>query len=175
MLPVASYLVSGWHASRFERTDSESSLENEPRQCVYTYCDEWPLDDLPVCFWHAAAVSMCFEKYKQLHPATPAPPPLRADPFVYYLMLGPRTVKIGYTRNLQTRMDLLHTEVQYVVALERGDRKLEQERHRQFAAERRGRRENFHLSDRLKAHIGGLQPQRDELVRLATATTIPAV
>ena len=87
---------------------------------------------------------------------------------VYYLMVGPSTVKIGTTVNLAQRIKQLRTDLQYVVALEPGSHTLETQRHREFAVERIGRRENFRLSDRLKAHIESLQPRRDELVNMAT-------
>jgi Meiotically up-regulated gene 113 len=101
-------------------------------------------------------------------PLKPAdnPRPL-AEPFVYYLMVGPTTVKIGSTRNLAERIKQLRSDLQYVVAVESGGFDLERQRHKDFADERIGRREDFQLSDRLKTHIEALQPHRDELVGLA--------
>lgn len=65
-------------------------------------------------------------------------------------------------------MRQLRSEMQYVVALEPGSLQLERMRHVQFTDERRNkRREDFHLSDRLKAHIDSLADQRDELLQLA--------
>jgi hypothetical protein len=100
----------------------------------------------------------------------PAPHP---PSYVYYLMLGPTTVKIGTTYRLAERIRSLRTDLQYVVAIERGGRDVEKIRHKQFAAERKGKREDFRLSDALKAHIGAMAPNRDELVRIATNRPLP--
>lgn len=93
--------------------------------------------------------------------------------YVYYLMVGPATVKIGTTRCLPKRIKQLRSELQYVVAIERGGRETEKSRHNQFADERRPgpRREDFMLSDRLKDHINSLLPMREEI--MAEATTEP--
>ena len=65
-------------------------------------------------------------------------------------MTGPRTVKIGTTIDLPARMRTLRTDIQYIVAIERGSMELERSRHRQFAEERINiRKEDFRLSDRL--------------------------
>lgn len=102
-------------------------------------------------------------------PTEPRRPPGRAsDGYVYYLMLSPSTVKIGTTTKLRQRLGDLRTELQYVVAIERGGTHLERQRHREFADERFGKREDFRLSARLKQHIEGLLPQRDELIHEAT-------
>lgn len=97
----------------------------------------------------------------------PGSPLYPAEQFVYYLMVGPATVKIGTTTNLRRRIMELRSELQYVVAIERGGSGTENRRHREFATERIGRREDFRLTDRLKRHIEALQPQRDELIALA--------
>lgn len=85
-------------------------------------------------------------------------PPPRVD-VVYYLRYRDR-VKIGTTVNPRQRFGaILHEEV---LAFERGDRRLEQRRHAEFADERGGGSEWFALSDRLRAHIdvltGGVDP-----------------
>ena len=91
------------------------------------------------------------------HPDGELPPP-RID-VVYYLRYRDR-VKIGTTANPRQRFAALRHEE--VLAFERGDRRLEQRRHREFAAERAGTREWFELSARLLAHIdalaGGVDP-----------------
>lgn len=93
----------------------------------------------------------------------------RPDPFVYYLMLSPSTVKIGTTIDLRRRVtNQLRSDLQYVVAIERGGLDLERQRHSEFASERLGKREDFRLSPRLKRHIETLMPDRDELVGIAT-------
>lgn len=152
----------GWDAARFNRPDGDSP------ECVYTYCDKRVIGKLPVCYWHAMYIAAALERLSGQRPEPePSPPAPVAESYVYYLMLAPTVVKIGTTRNLRQRVSMFRTDVQYVVAIERGDMKVERERHRQFAAERMGRRENFQLSERLKKHIDKLQPQRDELVEEA--------
>ncbi len=86
----------------------------------------------------------------------PAP---RVD-VVYYLRYRDR-VKIGTSSSPRRRLAALwHDDL---LALERGDRRLERRRHEQFAAERLDRTEWFAISDRLLAHIevvraGGEEP-----------------
>ena len=91
------------------------------------------------------------------HPDDELPPP-RVD-VVYYLRWADR-VKIGTTTNPRRRFAAIRHEG--LLALERGDRRLEQRRHREFAAERAGSSEWFERSDRLSAHIdvlaGGVDP-----------------
>lgn len=89
--------------------------------------------------------------------------------YVYYLMVAPEVVKIGTTTNLPKRLTALRTDLQYVVAIEKGGFTLERQRHNEFAEERTVRlRENFRLSNRLKSHIEQLMTTRDELIREAT-------
>jgi hypothetical protein len=78
---------------------------------------------------------------------------------VYYLRYADR-VKIGTTSNPRQRFAAIwHDDL---LALERGDRRLEQHRHGQFADERFGRTEWFDYSERLRVHIetvgGGAEP-----------------
>ncbi|WP_394553850.1 GIY-YIG nuclease family protein [Agromyces sp. MMS24-JH15] len=103
--------------------------------------------------WLCAA---CEWRYGDL--ADPGLPPPRVD-VVYYLRLGDR-VKIGTSSNPRQRFTALpHDEV---LAFERGDRRLEQRRHAQFAAHRILDGEWFHLVDELRAHAdavaGGVDP-----------------
>lgn len=107
---------------------------------------------------------MAITGHEQPDQAPPSPEP---PSFVYYLMVGPSTVKIGTTRDLRARLGALRTEKQYIAALELGGQPLEAQRHKQFAAERIGRRENFQLSKALKQHIESLQPRRTGLLRSA--------
>lgn len=78
---------------------------------------------------------------------------------VYYLRFGDR-VKIGTTANPRQRFSAIRHEE--VLAFERGDRRLEQRRHLEFAEERQGSSEWFVRSERLDAHIdaltGGVDP-----------------
>ncbi|MFD1719941.1 GIY-YIG nuclease family protein [Amnibacterium endophyticum] len=84
-------------------------------------------------------------------------PPPRVD-VVYYLGWRDR-IKIGTTANPRQRFAAIRHD--RLLALERGDRALEQRRHREFAAERTWR-EWFDTSERLRAHVdvlaGGVDP-----------------
>ncbi|WP_345802388.1 GIY-YIG nuclease family protein [Microbacterium sp. AZCO] len=85
-------------------------------------------------------------------------PPPRVD-VVYYLAYADR-VKIGTTANPRRRFTAIwHDDL---LALERGDRRLERHRHEQFAADRFGTSEWFARSPALDAHIeavrGGGEP-----------------
>ena len=133
--------------------------------CQIVRCRDERQGDWPVCFKHAMLISRA---YNELLADTESPAAPTYPPVVYYLMVGPTTVKIGTTRNLTQRLKSMRTEGQYVVALERGSLVMESERHHQFAADRIGRREDFHLSDELKAHIESLQPERDAMLGYAT-------
>lgn len=77
------------------------------------------------------------------------------DPVVYYIRFGDR-IKIGTTGDLRGRMSALpHDEV---LAIERGDRDLERERHGQFAHLRlTPRGEWFRTAPDLLAHIDTLK------------------
>lgn len=72
---------------------------------------------------------------------------------VYYLRFDER-VKIGTSRRPRQRLaSIRHHEL---LAFEQGGRALEQQRHREFAAEREGG-EWFTLTPRVRAHIAGLR------------------
>jgi len=159
----------GPDASRFENLGRVLD-ELAPPRCAWFDCNVPAFDELPVCYTHAMAIY----QYVNVGLRAPRTGPLRSRPepqaYVYYLMLSPTMVKIGTTRSLSQRVNALRSELQYVVAIERGGRDLEHQRHQEFAEERRNsRREDFHLSDRLKKHIDELAPQRDELIKQAIA------
>jgi len=78
--------------------------------------------------------------------------PVRVD-VVYYIRSRGR-IKIGTSANPRSRLGQLHYEE--LLAFERGDRRLEQQRHQQFAAHRAGR-EWFDEHDALLAHIDVLR------------------
>ena len=81
-----------------------------------------------------------------------ADPPPRID-VVYYLRLGDR-VKIGTSGNVRQRFAAVpHDEA---LAVERGDRRLEQRRHAQFASDRLGTSEWFSLTPAIRAHVSAL-------------------
>ncbi|TFV99068.1 GIY-YIG nuclease family protein [Orlajensenia leifsoniae] len=85
-------------------------------------------------------------------------PPPRLD-VVYYIRFG-ELIKIGTSANPRRRIaSLPHDEV---LAFERGDRRLEQRRHAQFASQQVNGGEWFHTHDALLQHIdivrGGIDP-----------------
>ena len=153
----------GVDASRFPDADS---LARQPR-CAWHDCESFQILELPVCRVHALAIHKHVKDALTM-PSEPTPRPERPA-YVYYLIIGPSTVKIGVTTCLIQRLNALRSELQYVVAIERGGRELERARHKEFAVERIRRREDFRLSERLKQHIEALQPQRDELIELAAS------
>jgi hypothetical protein len=85
-------------------------------------------------------------------------PPPRVD-VVYYLQQGDR-VKIGTTANPRQRFAAIWHE--RVLAFERGDRRLEQRRHAQFAADRFAGSEWFRMSRGLSAHIASVAAGVDD-------------
>lgn len=166
---LSRHSAFGPDANRFDNPHPELSRYDGPT-CSWHNCRAPQFADTPVCLAHAMLIgNRVFAALKTCDPATSdykRPEPLS---FVYYLMVGPTTVKIGTTTNLPQRLISMRTDAQYVVALERGHFPLERQRHKEFAAERIGRREDFVLSDALKAHIDALIPQRDELIEVAMA------
>jgi hypothetical protein len=69
-------------------------------------------------------------------------------------------VKIGTTSNPRQRFAaILHERV---LAFERGDRRLEQRRHEQFAADRFPGSEWFRMSRRLRAHVAAVAGGTDD-------------
>ena len=84
--------------------------------------------------------------------------PLPRVHVVYYVRFGDR-VKIGTTWNPRQRFAALRHEE--VLAFEQGDRRLEQQRHAEFAEDRLGTSEWFDLSPRLRAHISALAGGRE--------------
>lgn len=85
-------------------------------------------------------------------------PPPRVD-VVYYLRYDDR-VKIGTTAHPRQRFGAIwHDEL---LALERGDRRVEARRHAQFSAERFARTEWFRRSDALSTHIAAIAAGVDD-------------
>ena len=72
---------------------------------------------------------------------------------VYYIRQRER-IKIGTSANPRGRLAALYYDE--VLAFERGDRRVEQQRHAQFAAHRFPRTEWFAIHDELLAHIAEL-------------------
>jgi hypothetical protein len=99
--------------------------------------------------------AVCEWRHGEVPDSDVAPP--RVD-VVYYLRQGDR-VKIGTTANPRQRFGAIwHEEV---LAFERGDRRLEQRRHEQFASDRFAGSEWFHLTPAIAAHIDVLAGGRD--------------
>lgn len=86
---------------------------------------------------------------------------LEAQSVVYYVRIGDR-IKIGYTTNLSQRMAALRVEPHNLLATEPGGRRLEAERHEQFADYRFGRREDFIDAQAIREHIQELQERAAE-------------
>ena len=83
--------------------------------------------------------------------------PLPRVDVVYYLRYDTR-VKIGTSRRPRQRLSSIrHDEL---LAFERGDRTLEQQRHREYATVREGG-EWFTLTDDLRSHIAALRSMGD--------------
>jgi len=94
--------------------------------------------------------ALCEWRHGEVPDGELAPP--RVD-VVYYLRFDDR-IKIGTSGNPRQRLAALrHDEL---LALEPGDRRLEQRRHEQFAAERFDRTEWFRASPRLLDHVAVL-------------------
>lgn len=79
----------------------------------------------------------------------------RARGVVYYVRIGEH-IKIGTTADLARRMGELYVQPDALLATEPGGQRVEAQRHAEFADERFNR-ELFEPSDRLLAHIEGLQ------------------
>lgn len=166
------------HGNRFKRPSfiaepDRDAFEKFCPDCAWDDCHRPRFFDMPVCQGHALIIYGRVVGARQVLAPQRAPrQELSPEPYVYYLMRSPVVVKIGTTIDIKRRMRSLYAELQYVVAIEPGGTDLEKQRHKEFAAERIGQREEFALSDRLKKHIESLLPQRDEL--MAIATTDPA-
>lgn len=134
--------------------------------CIWPGCRKPKYAEMPICFEHAYVVHRHIDAV--LLEGIDAMPKKQKSQLVYYLMVGPQTVKIGTTGDLLQRIGQLRTDLQYIVAVEQGTFELEAERHRQFDAERVGKREDFIISDRLTNHIRMIQSETysDELLEM---------
>ncbi|WP_082513373.1 MULTISPECIES: GIY-YIG nuclease family protein [unclassified Leifsonia] len=100
--------------------------------------------------------AVCEWRHGEMPDGELAPPRLDV---VYYIRFGD-LIKIGTSANPRRRIaSLPHDEV---LAFERGDRRLERQRHLQFAAHQMNRGEWFQVHDELLTHIatlrGGVDP-----------------
>ena len=80
----------------------------------------------------------------------------QARSVVYYVRIGD-SIKIGYTVNLKSRMSALRVRQSDVLATEPGGKALEAQRHRKFAAIRKGKREDFEPTFALIQHIDAVR------------------
>ncbi len=99
--------------------------------------------------------AVCEWRYGEVPDADVALPRLDV---VYYLRHGER-VKIGTTANPRQRFAAIWNEE--VLAFERGDRRLEQRRHEQFATDRFPGSEWFRLTPPLAAHVEAVAAGRE--------------
>jgi hypothetical protein len=100
--------------------------------------------------------AICEWRVGEVPDATIAPP--RVD-VVYYLRFGER-IKIGTSSNPRQRFGAIwHDEL---LAFERGDRRVEQRRHAQFAELRMQRTEWFTPGESLLEHIAALRAGVDD-------------
>lgn len=140
-------------------------------RCAVVGCHHGSRPDFPVCRNHAISIYLTVKDEieasqellaatrnldKRKRPGMPKPPPV-----VYYLRVGPETVKIGTTIRLATRIQQLRSQPDYVMAVELGGYEVEHQRHKEFATERHGRREDFRLTARLLAHIDDIAASSD--------------
>ena len=86
---------------------------------------------------------------------------------VYYAELRPGIVKIGTTLNLVARMNGLHIPPASVIAAEPGTYDVEKTRHRQFADQRIGQREDFRVDEVLRAHVEAVAAEHGNPYELA--------
>jgi hypothetical protein len=131
-------------------------------RCCWPDCGRLPHadDSPPLCTAHLIKAAAYMREHAALAGAMLGPQPdevpARKRPApnerVYYVHIHDY-VKIGTTTGLAGRMLNLRVEPHQILAVEPGGRELEKRRHEQFADERRGRREDFEMSDRLMAHI----------------------
>lgn len=126
--------------------------------CVWPDCRNPAQPGWAICIFHGTLVWREFDMMLA-HNTNPTEHPQPANPLVYYLTLSPTTVKIGTSKNLLLRLKGLRTDLQYVLAVEPGGHELEAQRHRQFAAERLSRREDFRVSELLQQHINWLRSE----------------
>ncbi|NKW61731.1 hypothetical protein GS931_17445 [Rhodococcus hoagii] len=90
-------------------------MAQDTRICNWGDCLNPAHDEWPICFAHAYFVER--EVSVMLQPEA-APADVKPPALVYYLMLGPNTVKIGTTTNLSRRLSQLRSDPQYVLAVE---------------------------------------------------------
>lgn len=160
-----------WHdPNNFDHPDLEP--EDATIWCVWPKCQLKRWRDLAICRVHAELASQraqeeppTQEMIDAVYSRFSQRPPLTRS-VVYYVLVKPGVVKIGYTSSFYSRMSALRCLRSDLLALEVGGREKEQERHRQFESDRIVRlREDFQLSPALQQHIDSLAPQRTVLLK----------
>ena len=141
--------------------------EGRPR-CAIPNCVELAWSPLHICLSHAVDAHGHVVRMARAHQRPHLPTNASTTSVVYYLPIAPTTIKIGTTTDLPTRIRQLRSEMQYVLAVEPGGFETEKDRHRQFKAERIGRKEDFLVSDELQAHLDHLRENTysDELIEM---------
>ena len=146
-------------------------------RCRWVGCHASCVDEIELCHYHFRLIGETFIEKRSIWGATAmaqrsdqreqeraemaAKQITREDWYrnrsvVYYVRLGDQ-LKIGYTIHLSARVSQLRVGPDALLAVEPGWRDQEALRHRQFADERQGRRENFNPSRRLLAHVDAVR------------------
>lgn len=142
-------------------------------RCSWIGCRTECVDEIELCLYHFSIIGQTYIEKRSIFGAAAlaaskarreaeraernADMPSKDDwsrerSVVYYVRLGDY-VKIGYTIHLPERIGQFRQGRDVLLAVEPGWRETEAERHKQFAAERVSRREDFNPSRRLLAHI----------------------
>jgi hypothetical protein len=139
------------------------------------FCDAPSLPDapFPVCLKHAAKLLRYLNSYApngledriivavrgyEMGQEVQAEQNRRKSPsvgFIYYIQVG-KLIKIGHTESLRSRLSAYPPDAR-LLATEPGTVSTEAQRHREFAADLRHRREWFAPSSALLAHIAALK------------------
>lgn len=129
------------------------------------FCDATSLPDapFPICLSHAAqvmrflngAIDQAEPEESQDDRLTAIQMPAEDSPIVYYLRIGEH-IKVGYSANFTSRRRHYPPDAE-LLAIESGDRLLEQRRLRQFQQHKAMRREWFHPGRELMQHIEQLR------------------
>ena len=175
--------------------EAQSPLQCTPRavlfgRCAVESCNQPPLHGIPLCEPHGAVVAVYMdshlqakeeaaERHRQAVEAdnarfkrmldireAKAAGTYKSDPgIIYYLRLGEH-IKIGYTTDLAKRLKA-YPPMSVLLATHPGTMKTEAQMHEQFAAHLAGRKEWFHVTDELEAHIERVRQQFRQVDRVS--------
>ncbi len=143
-------------------------------RCGWLNCeDEWIADDIPMCQFHID-MAWAIRNAQQLHQSKlykwargRTTPTGETMGLVYYVRMRGADIKIGHTMNLKERMSGLRLTMEEVLAAEPGGRRLEQQRHREFAALRRQPQwEDFAPHPGLDRHIAEVRERHGDPQKL---------